>query len=605
MLSRHALPKVSLNQLYTIAWLNFGSLAIATTLASLFLFHVAIKTNFRTAQNRLHMLCMEMDTAAAEVIATPQVFFHYVMESNQIAVDNIRHELLIAITLMENSILWAIGVYKSSIQCFLGLAINGLLEVITKITTPVQQATETIWQSTDAIETQLKDWLSNSNSSSTGTYSNLTAATVAFGNWTNTLSEIEIKVANWTASNETNLWIDKPFQGLKYQVNSSFINISKTIQPAWNSADIKNVFVCDSTDITAMLQQTEAELLRLTYILMGVLLIAFLVCAILNAMHLRLRHRLLERATPLLFSTSAEEENQRLTYNRQTDNAHYLSRLVTQPFVSRLASINSAAIKKQRSSRWWLIAFLTQPMILYCLGLALCGMTTVGILTESTRQLFQNRLGDFERNMQRWANATLETFLMNTTIQVQSQTDQLNQWISETEIQLNNETLAIARGTASMLNATLTAVVDTVQIMIHDTLDDTILQTPAKSLLQCLFLSKIAPIEEGLTWVVNHSYLNLSRMDAMDIRNWSGSSLEHVMQTSLDGLWEDVQMNLSHHLEAHLRVYCIPFSVWLVCLVIALIFVVSSLWANKQRKKSSTSSNTIHAFTSSISVEMK
>jgi prophage DNA circulation protein len=101
--------------------------------------------------------------------------------------------------------------------------------------------------------------------------------------------------------------------------------------------------------------------------------------------------------------------------------------------------------------------------------------------------------------MQRWTvNATSQWTRATT-----NQFDEMNQWIQATELDLNNHAFGMIKDSAITINDTLTNVVNQVQDLIQTVLGGTLLETPAKELTQCLLLTKIENIEQGLTWIVS------------------------------------------------------------------------------------------------------
>ncbi|KAG0167172.1 plasma membrane fusion protein prm1 [Apophysomyces sp. BC1015] len=589
----HAIPIITIGALYTVSWLNFGTFALFTVLSSVLLFYAAIRTGFRTAQVQLNMVCMDLDTVATQIVKTQQILPEYIAKSNQAMVENIHRQLLVIVATLEKLVIWAVGMYKTLVQCFLGLAIDGILEVVTMITAPVQQVAETVWQGANSVGNHLEHWVGGNSSSSNP---------ATLGNWTNAMTEIQAKVQSWTSGNELHMLVDKPFEELRYQINQSAMTIFRRVPPTLPSAAVETP-VCDPTSLTKAILQAEAQLLQLTYILIGVLAGAFLLCTILNALYIRFRHRSLERQSSHLLSSNAiVADNHRGARQIYREDLQYFSHTSTKPIVSSILRTHSVPSSNSSGSRtlwWWSVDFLTHPMILYCLGVALCGLVTIYLLLWNTHRLMDSV--NFSEKAYSWAHTTSGDLLAKATAQVQAQTALVNHWITETEIQLNNHTFHSVRLTADALNTTLTQFVDNVEDFIHITLGNTFLENPAKDVLGCLFLSKIQSMNEGLTWMVHNSYVNLSRVHMMDLDMWSGPQLEKKIASTFDRFWLDIQQNLDSHLRAHLKVYWILFSFWLVCLVITLIFMVFSAFSGRNKKNTKVT----HAITTSMAEGIK
>ncbi|ORY94767.1 hypothetical protein BCR43DRAFT_516402 [Syncephalastrum racemosum] len=91
--------------------------------------------------------------------------------------------------------------------------------------------------------------------------------------------------------------------------------------------------------------------------------------------------------------------------------------------------------------------------------------------------------------------------------------DDINAWIAGTEMDLNTHALGIVRETATAANHTVAAVVDHITAFLKETLGGTILEKPATDVLSCLILLKLEKMEQGLTWMADHSYVNLTRIN--------------------------------------------------------------------------------------------
>ncbi|KAI8148215.1 hypothetical protein BJV82DRAFT_591295 [Fennellomyces sp. T-0311] len=484
---------------YALAWLNMGTFMIIPLLVTTIQLHTTIQDVTLVAQQEAQRLC----EAASKAMLQESV------EASNAVVQVVGKLLVFMIEALEAIILWVINAYKATYRCLLGLAVHGALSAVTKVTGPIQQATEGIVSGVEngkqAIERLFGGTASPANH-------------VQLGNWTSALQDVQTKVTQWTTGDDPlDQMIRAPFDKVKQHVHDNVLS--------WKPSNIPS-FGCDLTAISDSLDGAKSQLLVITRGLMGAFIAVAILAVGMNFLLIRYRRKQLDKQIRNLafdLATGASKEGDMRGERKNIEKK--LAQLIQvnrKPFLS----------KTQNVKGWWL-DYLTHPLLLYCLVVGILGIALSYGAKAAIRHLLDGN------------NAGLGVYPV----------DGLNAWIAQSEADVNERTFGAIRQAALSANDTVSMVTEHISQFLKTTLGGTVFEEPATDVLNCLFMTKIRQLENGLTWIAQSTHVNLTRAGALDMREWN-PGLEKQIEAKLD---------------QDLAFYWALLGVWGLCLCIGLV----------------------------------
>lgn len=459
---------------YSLAWLEMTSIVIFTVIGSL-IYTLSNITRWMTgSRSRIETVCDSINSTSEQIYNAPSILLNATRASMVTAKENIHRNLSTTLTVIEKCIVWLIQMYKSTYRCLLGLAIHSVLTIVTQIAGPLQKAAQSIT-------------------------SFVTGGNFAVGDWTRSLTDTQNKMDDWFKNDDDIIkqLIDKPFQLLQTQINET---LGSWEPPIYNTTSLSLLQQkpveqqCDPTKLVKLHKNVEYELKKCVYIFLGLCFAALFICTLANIYLIRFRHNRVvqERAMVLrLFrASSLKEQEGELLLDRYTWSTSSMIPTLFRSWHSR----------NTRLGRF--INFMSHPIALYCMCVSILGLivtySLVGLIDAKSQQLYHN----FSVETEQWTLEATSQWIRSAT----KQYEDINLWINETELDLNNHAFGIIKSTAITINDTLTNVVDQVQDLIHTVLGGTLLESPAKDLMQCLFYNKVTSLEQGLTWIVSNVF---------------------------------------------------------------------------------------------------
>lgn len=121
----------------------------------------------------------------------------------------------------------------------------------------------------------------------------------------------------------------------------------------------------------------------------------------------------------------------------------------------------------------------------FCLGLSIVGLVTTYSLIHGIP-----------------SSASMRTLDMTPHI-FGSHWEATNLWIAQSEATINDQLFASIRAFAVPINNTLESVIQHLSDLITETVGDTLLEEPAKEVLNCLILNKLDTLQNGVEWIVS------------------------------------------------------------------------------------------------------
>lgn len=520
----------TLNEKYALAWLEISTISILSVIGSLFYVISNITTFMNGAKTRLETVCDSIDTTSAQIFNAPSILLNATMVSIITAKENIRRNLIAILSVLQSCIVWLIQTYKSTYRCLLGLAVHTVLSILTQITEPLQKAAQ-------------------------GITSFITGNTNFFGgDWTQSLTDTQNKVDDWFKNDDDVIQrlIDKPFQLLYLQINTT---LNEWKPPQYNTIQLtQGKKVCDSKDLLDSLGYIEYELKKYIFIFIGLLFGILFFCIISNLFLIRSRHYRVVQARAMMVRLFRAK----VTTKEECEN-------LLQEYSSSESFI---PWHKKRHGIYHFLNFMSHPIALYCLVVGIVGLITtfslVWIIEMKSQQLYK----DLTNQTQRWSLEASSQWTQSAMVQY----NHINYWINETEFDLNNQAFGVIKSTAITINETLTNVVDQVRDLIVTVLGGTLLESPAKDLTQCLLLTKIENIEQGLTWIIDHAYIKLTRVNIPQINELT--LLGPKMQDSIEKHIQIDDWILTLPLKSLSSFYYMLLILWLFCLCIGIGFQV-------------------------------
>ncbi|GAN04060.1 hypothetical protein MAM1_0054c03519 [Mucor ambiguus] len=468
----------TLNEQYALAWLQISTITLFTLIGSLVYLLNYISIHLNASRSRLETVCDSINTSSEQIYNAPSILLQASIHSVYTAKDNIHRNLSTAVNVIENVIVWLISMYKSTYRCLLGLAVRSILSVVTQIAGPIQKVAQGVTS-----------------------FLHLDESTSHIMGWTESLNNTHRKIEEWFKNDDALIrsWIDAPFNALRGQLNATFDGWEPPLLTNITTAVTTTKFQqqpCQSDQLLSAINQVEHELTYFIYIAMGVLVGLALVFTVANMAAIRFRHHQVAQARSLFLDLLS-----------QTDKQAAIQDGLDKYIWTTSTTMLSWQKRKQRLHQ--LFHFMSHPIVAYCLVVGIAGVCmTYGLawlIASKTQQVYT----EFANKTHAWVfNATAEW-----TNTASYQFTSINGWLNETELDLNNHAFGIIKSSAMTVNDTLSNVVDQIHTLIQTVLGGTLLETPAKELTQCLLLTKIENIEQGLTWIAGHSYVHLTRID--------------------------------------------------------------------------------------------
>lgn len=463
----------TLHEEYALAWLQISTISLFTLIGSLIYLLNYISTRINYSRSRLETVCGSLNTISEQIYNAPSILLQASMNSVNTAKENIHRNLSTAIDVVENVTVWLVSMYKSTYRCLLGLAIRSIFLVVTRIAGPIQQVAESVTSFLHIGE----------------------SSTIPL-DWTQSLNNTQARVDEWFRKEDETirLWVGKPFNLLQTQLNTTFDSwkppsMNKTLitNNSSNTFQLLEQQPCQSDQLLSAINQVEQDITYFIYILIGVLVGLVATCTVVNLIVIHFRHHQVAQARALFIKVS------------QTDIIQSTQDLLDKYIWTILTTM--LPWQKRRQKLHQLLHFMSHHIIVYCLVVGIAGLCMTYGLSWLIETKSQEIYAEFAAKTQEWTtNATAEW-----TSTASNQFSSINEWLNKTELDLNDHAFGIIKSSAIAINDTLTNVVDQIHSLIQTVLGGTLFEAPAKELTQCLLLTRIENIEQGLTWIVSIS----------------------------------------------------------------------------------------------------
>jgi hypothetical protein len=442
----------TLAEKYSLAWLQMATITLLTIIGGLVNLLAHFQKQMTQSRARVETVCDSIRTTSEQIYQGPHLLVNASLKSIYTAKENILRTMYSGIMMLQHIIVWLIQTYKSTYRCLLLFVFNSVTTILKSVLGPLQKAAEGI------------------SSLVTG------GSSTQLGDWTQTLSGIQDSIDKWFRLDDdfVNGIVGKPFEALSGQLNATLGDWKPTLFQQERSS--KPPFECDPQAITHAMDNIESSTRGVIMAVIGVLIALFIVFTLINIFYIRFRHGFIQKRRVVKEGTVSFEEYIWVAYE-------------------------SSWIPWEKRNHFFfrLVHYMSHPMVVYCL-LAGAGGLMITIMAQwFVEQKTMTLYSDLDHQIDVWTTMTTRQWKLHALDQFQA----ANQWIDETETDLNQKAFGVVKSTAFTLNDTLSAVVNQIQTSIDHVLGGTIFETPAKDVIQCLLLTKIENIESGLTWIVS------------------------------------------------------------------------------------------------------
>ncbi|KAF3050387.1 plasma membrane fusion protein prm1 [Didymella keratinophila] len=172
----------------------------------------------------------------------------------------------------------------------------------------------------------------------------------------------------------------------------------------------------------------------------------------------------------------------------------------------RVLISRSSSTAKRRD---WLFAYATTPLMLFVLSLGVAGLLAC-LLQFALMKVIERATPSLTRQVVDFAEDTVRSLNRTSLAWSVGATDA----IRTLDEQINKDVFGFVNATTTAVNSTLDAFVEQTNRELNSTLGGTVLRDPVQEVLRCLVGLKIASFQNGLTWVQEHAHISFP-----DVRN--------------------------------------------------------------------------------------
>lgn len=516
-------PYLGLQARLSQVWINKWTILLLLVLARVLLAIQGLDENIASAKAKALSACTSVENVGSAMASMP----HYMsggvnaMAASGVtkAVNGLMDMLTLAVTGVEEIVLFIINMMTSTYICLITLVVGGALhaalDVIDKagqfLNKTLSAITGEISDGVETFQTTINKVLEGVSGVSGFLGGDGTVPTIDLSSEINKLNSINLDSASLDTNikaldakipdfsqvhNFTNNLIRTPFEEIKRLINESTsgYTFDKSVFPVAQKEAL--TFCSDNNGINDFFNglSKTADVSRKAFI-GAVVALAIIACVPMAYREIRKWRITKERA---------------LLVQKQAFDPMDVMYLAARPYTStagiKLAS-KMKTTKKQVLMRWF-VAYITTLPALFVLLLAfagffscLCQYILVRTIEKEVPAL-TSQVANFSENV------------------VQALTNASEQWatgansvITSTNTKINSEVFGWVTTSTTAVNNTLNTFVDQVDTLLNETFGGTILYTPIQETLNCLLLLKIQGIEKGLTWVHDNAHVAFPPFD--------------------------------------------------------------------------------------------
>ncbi|THH04494.1 hypothetical protein EW145_g5481 [Phellinidium pouzarii] len=608
-------PYLTLPYILSLAWLAYPIISLLFIAFRLQISSASAQDGVSDAKSELLTSCSASEKAATVAASLPR--YMAIGTNKQIAsavndsMNAARAALVLALTILEAVINFAIDIYRSTFFCFLELVVRGGLSVLIEA---VQDINTFLTSTFSSIRTTIQNDVTSINSAiqkavdainDVNPFSNITApqfSTPDLSSLENVTlpSSVESSLTTLNSSLPTLAQIkdtiqdiaDTPFEDLKADINNTFAGLNFNESTLF-VPEQQTLSFCGDMD-TSFIDDLGRDLLKVTKI--GIIIIIVLALLLLGA-HCALewyKWRCLQQhleytrqawtTDPTMRNATKNNENPTM---RMTDhNLLVLAGSQQHPLLTRISNQLSALLRlspSQQTNLQWFFHYVFHPPALACFLIGFFGLISVELQFLAIRPLETKYSAQVNASVSDFSN-TIATSI-NTSMYNQSATyaNQINSLVNSTQTTINDGLFGWVNGTTTTLNDTLVAFYSDIQDVVQTVFNGTVLENPIQEFVRCIIGSKIEALEDVLTFLHNNLEINIAPVND-SVLVLSQSSVDEATQPIAAAAVGDgsndssgLVSKLISRYEASLNEERIMFSIfiglWLFVVLIALLII--------------------------------
>lgn len=594
-------PYLGLRARLSQTWINRWTILLLLVLIRTLIAIASLDDNLGTARKQALSACTSVENVGSAMASMPYYMSQGVnsltVKGIEKAIDGLMQMLILSVTAVEELVVFIINLLTSTYVCLITLAVGGSLHVAISVAEDVGNfLNSTIKDVGKDLGGATKDLQNAMNGFMTDigkiekffTGKPPTPPKVDFTSEINRLNGVQLPadydqdLQKLNASiptfaevnNLTNTALKFPFEEVKKLLNESLprytMNASRFPVPAKE----KLTFCSDNDGLNDFFD----KLVTIEHVAKKIFLFVLIAAAVLAMAPMayrELRRWRFQKQRAVLIKTDAKDP---------MDAVYLASRPYTSSFGLWLSRKLSSP-RRQALVRWS-VAYATTPAALFVLSLALAGLLGClcqYILLKSIEKevpVLTNQVGDFADKVVMQLNNASEQWAIGT-----------NDIINTTNAKINHDVLGWVNTTTGAVNHTLNVFVDGMVDVLNKTFGGTVLYTPILDVLNCLVILKIRGIENGLTWVSDHAYVDFPEMDPNTfslgtVEKVSGSNTDLLATGPGEGAANDIVDAVLHVTNAlHKAVRQEAIISMCVLIIWFIIAFVGIIWALCQMRK--------------------
>jgi len=511
-------PYLGLRARLSQTWINRWTILLLLVLIRTLFAIASLDDNLGSARREALSMCTSVENVGSAMASMP----HYMSQGiNSLtakgiekAINGLMKGLILAVTGVEQIIVFVINLLTSTYLCLITLAISGSLHVAVSVAEDVgdflnstmREVGKELGDVTGDFQKAMNGFIAGVDKvASVFSSKSLTPPTIDLSDEISKLNNFQIPAGYdkgleklnssiptfKQVQNFTNSVIELPFEEVKKLLNASLpkYSMKDTLFPV--PAKEQLTFCSDNNGINQFFDSL-VEIERLARkIFLAVIIIAALLAMVPMAYREIRRYRFMKERVVIVKNHSQDP----------MDAVYIVSRPYTAATGIWLGNRFSSTRLKVLVR--WSVAYATTVPALFVLSLAIAGLLSClcqYILLKAIEKevpVLENMVIGFADKVITSLNNASEQWALGT-----------NKVIIDTNNAINHDVLGWVNTTTKAVNNTLNAFVDEMVGALNVTFGGTILYEPILGVLNCLVLLKIEGIEKGLTWVSDHARID-------------------------------------------------------------------------------------------------
>ena len=510
-------PYLGLRARLSQVWFNRWTILLLLVLARTLIAISGINNDLASARREALSACSGVESLGSAMASMPHYMSQGVNELAASGVEKAVHGLedmtLLAVTGVEEIVVFVIDTMTSTYTCLITMAVNGsvatgvdVIESAQKsLSTDVNDLGQAIASTTGDFETAYNKFITDLTKIGDVFGTSLTPPKLDLSTQMTTLKNLQLPKDLTPAldkikadmpsfqqvQNFTNNAIRFPFEEVKGLISGHLGNYTfdRSVFPVPEKKDL--TFCSDNNGINDFFDDlVHLAAIAKTIFIGFILAAAILVCIPMAFREIR-RWRTMQERSELVGSQAHDP----------LDVVYIVSRPYTATAGIKAGHVFKMS-RRQILTRW-VIAYATSEAALFVLALALAGLFSIlcQIILLKTLEKevpdLTNRVGAFADKVLNELNNASTSWAHGT-----------NGVIDSLNHDINNDMLGWVNITTGALNDTLNLFVNGTMEVLNDTFGGTVLYQPILDVLDCLVLFKIQGIEKAITWISDNAHVS-------------------------------------------------------------------------------------------------